>query len=155
MEEFLTELGRRGHEPLLAAASGTIRFDVHRGGRTEHRLVKVDRGDVTVTTGKNKADAVVEADAEVLDRIATGEVNATAAVLRGALHIEGNPELLVQLQRTFPGPSNAPAPATRPPAKKAAAKRPAAEKPAASRSAAKKPAAKKPAAKKAVRKAAA
>src|SRR6185369_9947833 len=108
MEEFLTELGRGGPEPLLATATGTIRFDVHRGGRTEYRLVKLDRGTVAVTNAKGKADAVVDADGDLLDRIATGEVNAMAAVLRGALHVEGNTELLIQLQRAFPGPSNAP-----------------------------------------------
>lgn len=109
MEEFLTELGRRGHEPLLSAASGTIRFDVHRGGRTEFWLVEVDRGKVTVSKRRGKAEAVVDSDADLLDQIATGQINAMAAVLRGALHVEGDPELLIQLQRTFPGPSNAPA----------------------------------------------
>lgn len=109
MEEFLTELGRRGYEPLLSAATGTIRFDVHRGGRTEYRLVRVDRGKVSVTKGKGKAEAVVDADGDLLDEIVTGRLNAMAAVLRGALHVEGDPELLIQLQRTFPGPSNAPA----------------------------------------------
>jgi putative sterol carrier protein len=108
MEEFLTELGRRGSEPLLATATGAIRFDVHRGGRTEYRLVKMDRGTVTVTNGKGKADAVVDADGDLLDRIATGEVNAMAAVLRGVLHVEGDTELLIQLQRAFPGPSDVP-----------------------------------------------
>ena len=109
MEEFLTELGRRGSEPLLATATGTIRFDVHRGGRTEFRLVKIDRGVVSVSNGKGKADAVVDADGDLLDRIASGEVNAMAAVLRGALHVEGDTELLIQLQRAFPGPSDVPA----------------------------------------------
>ena len=114
MEEFLTELGRRGPEPVLAAATGTIRFDVHRGGRTEYRLVKIDRGTVAVTNGKGKADAVVDADGDLLDRVVTGEVNATAAVLRGTLHVEGDTELLIQLQRAFPGPSNAPDPSLAP-----------------------------------------
>jgi hypothetical protein len=104
MEDFLTELGRREHEPLLAAAAGTIRFDVHRGGRTEYRLVRVDRGKVTVTKRKGKAGAVVDADGELLDRIADGQVNAMAAFLRGALRVQGDPELLIQLQRMFPGP---------------------------------------------------
>jgi putative sterol carrier protein len=109
MEQFLTELGRRGSEPILASATGTIRFDVHRGGRTEYRVVKIDRGKVTVTNGKSKADAVVDADGDLLDAIAQGKVNAMAATLRGALHVEGDTELLIQLQRAFPGPSNAPA----------------------------------------------
>lgn len=115
MEEFLTELGRRGNQPLLAAATGTIRFDVHRGGRTESWLVEVDHGDVTVSKRRGKAEAVVDADGDLLDQIVTGQINAMAAVLRGAIHVEGDPELLIQLGRTFPGPSNAPA--TAPPAR--------------------------------------
>ena len=125
MEDFLTELGRREHEPLLAAASGTIRFDVHRGGRTEYRLVRVDRGKVSVTKGKGKAEAVVDADGDLLDQIAEGQVNAMAAVLRGALHVEGDPELLIQLQRAFPGPSSPPTAARRQHARRASKTAPA------------------------------
>jgi len=36
--------------------------------------------------------------------VAKGEANATAAVLRGAVIIDGDMELLVQLQKLFPGP---------------------------------------------------
>jgi SCP-2 sterol transfer family len=116
IEEFLTELGRRGYVPLLAAAAGTIRFDVRRGGRTESWLVEVNRGYVTFKQGSGQADAAVEIDSDLIDKIVTGEVNAWAAFLRSALYVEGDPEVLIQLQRTFPGPSNAPA--TSPPARR-------------------------------------
>jgi putative sterol carrier protein len=39
----------------------------------------------------------------LFERIVDGEVNATAAVLRGAVTIDGDMELLVQLQKLFPG----------------------------------------------------
>lgn len=121
IEAFLTELGRRGYEPLLASASGTTRFDVHREGREESWLVAVDYGKVTVTPSDGRADAIVDVDGDLIDRIAMGQVNAMAAVFRGALHVEGDPELLIQLQRTFPGPSCAPA--TSPPAREHHARR--------------------------------
>ena len=35
--EFFDDLGRRGHEPLLERVSGTLRFDLVRGERTDHR----------------------------------------------------------------------------------------------------------------------
>jgi hypothetical protein len=34
----------------------------------------------------------------------TGETNALAAYLRGAVEVEGDPELLLRFQRIFPGP---------------------------------------------------
>jgi hypothetical protein len=105
MAQFLADLGERGYEPLLANASGTIRFDVHRGTRTEHWHVIINNGDVDVSRGSVPADSCVDADGELLDLIATGQVNGMAAFLRGALHVEGDPELLVQLQRVFPGPT--------------------------------------------------
>lgn len=104
MAQFLADLGERGYEPLLANAFGTIRFDVHRGARTEHWRVVVDYGQVEVTRGNAAADSLVDADGELLDLIATGRVNGLAAVFRGALHVEGDTELLIQLQRVFPGP---------------------------------------------------
>ena len=38
------------------------------------------------------------------DRIAGGEVNAMAAILRGAITVEGDPALLLMFQRLLPGP---------------------------------------------------
>ena len=98
---FLEELGRRGHEPLLAKARGTIRFDVRNGKRTEHWLISLDRGDVAVSRRKVAADCVVRTDKATFDRLGTG-ANPFTALLRGALTYEGDPELLVLLQRVLP-----------------------------------------------------
>jgi putative sterol carrier protein len=101
--EFFAELGRRGHEPLLQKVTATFRFDVT-GERAEHWLVDIKRGDVTVSRRNAKADCTVRADREVFDAIASGQMNALAATLRGATVIEGDIGLLPGFQRLFPGP---------------------------------------------------
>jgi putative sterol carrier protein len=40
----------------------------------------------------------------VFDRVASGEMNALVAFLRGALELEGDRWLLLPFQRLFPGP---------------------------------------------------
>jgi hypothetical protein len=102
--EFFDDLGRRGHEPLLERVSGTLRFDLVRGERTDHRFVAVTKGDVVVSDEYAEADFVVRADRAVFDGIAKGETNAMAATLRGALAFQGDPQLFVRFQRLFPGP---------------------------------------------------
>jgi putative sterol carrier protein len=47
---------------------------------------------------------VVRADKALFDEIAVGKTNATAAVLRGAMTIDGDMELMMQLRKVFPGP---------------------------------------------------
>ena len=49
------------------------------------------------------ADCLVRADKALIDGIARGEVNATAALLRGELTAVGDLELLMLVQRLFPG----------------------------------------------------
>ncbi len=104
--EFFAKLARRGHEPLLEKVTGTFRFEVT-GERAEHWLVGVKKGDVTVSRGNVKADAVVRADRKVFDAIASGEMNALAATLRGAAVMQGDLGLLAGFQRLFPGPPRA------------------------------------------------
>ena len=101
---FLDELARRGHEPLLGDAVGSIRFELVGDGHVETWRVGLDAGDVSVSRAEGDADCVVRGAKEVFDGIATGEVNAMAALLRGALTFQGDPELLVRLQRLFPPP---------------------------------------------------
>jgi putative sterol carrier protein len=103
--EFFQELGARGHEPLLEKATGTIRFELTNGRRKARWLVTIKRGDVTVSHANRRADCVVRANHELSNQIVTGEVNAMAALLRGAIAVEGEPELLVLFQRLFPGPT--------------------------------------------------
>jgi putative sterol carrier protein len=101
---FFHELGTRGHEPLLEKATGTIRFEVTNGRRKARWLVTVAKGDVTVSHRNARADCVIRVDRGLFDQIVTGEENAMAAMLRGAVGVEGRPELLVLFQRLFPAP---------------------------------------------------
>ena len=102
---LLEELGRRGHEPLLEKDSGTIRFEIVDGKKTERRLVSIDKGDVSVSRKNVRADCTLRADKAVFDRVASGKMNAMAAFLRGDIILDGDsPELLVPFQRLLPGP---------------------------------------------------
>jgi hypothetical protein len=103
--EFFEELGSRGHEPLLGKATGSARFDVLDAGRTQRWLLTIDKGDIGVSRRNAAADCVVRADKAFFDRAVAGERNFLAAVLRGEVGIEGDPKLLVLLQRLFPRPS--------------------------------------------------
>ena len=96
---FFEELEERGYEPRAAAMRGTMRFDLRRGKRTERWRVSVDRGTVTVSHGGGEADAIVRTDEALFDGLVGGEVNAMAAVLRGALEVEGDGGLLLLFQR--------------------------------------------------------
>ncbi|WP_448808788.1 SCP2 sterol-binding domain-containing protein [Agromyces bauzanensis] len=111
--EFFEQLGRRGHEPLLKRVSASVRFDIADGAATEHRLVRIDHGDVTVTTDDAPADCVLVADRAEFDDIVGGRTSALASLLRGTLTIEGDLELLVLAQRLFADrPDNPSAPDT-------------------------------------------
>ena len=103
---FFLELGSRGHEPLLAdVAAATVRFDITRARHTDRWFLGIDKGDLAVSTVDDaQADCVISADRVLFDGIATGAVNAMAALLRGELSFDGDPELLVLCQRLFPGP---------------------------------------------------
>ena len=96
-------LARTGHAPLLEGAHGTLLFEL--GDDPPSRwTVAVDGGDVVVTRAKSRADCTVRADKKLFDDIASGDANATAAVLRGAVSVEGDPELFTLFQRLFPSP---------------------------------------------------
>ena len=103
--EFFHGLEARGHEPRLEKVKGTLRFDLANGKRAARWLVTIDKGDIAISHKNAKADCVVRADKALFDGIAAGEINAFAAALRGLIGIEGNPELLVMVQRVFPEPS--------------------------------------------------
>jgi putative sterol carrier protein len=103
--EFFLELGRRGHEPMLSKATGTLRFDLVDGTSTVHWSVALKKGDVSVSQASGEADCVVTSDRPLFDAIVGGETNAMAAVVRGEIGIKGDPELLVLFQRVFPGPA--------------------------------------------------
>jgi putative sterol carrier protein len=102
-EEFFTRLGQRSPEPLLRRAVGTIRFDLDNGDGTQRWFVTMAKGEITVARRSGKAESVLHADKAVFERVLAGELNAMAATLRGAIRIEGDPELFVLFQRVLPG----------------------------------------------------
>ena len=104
---FFEDLNRRGHDPLLEKVNGTIRFDLARDGGEDHVYVTVRKGDIAVSDGSAGADFVVRAGRDVFNGIASGERNAMASVLRGALAFEGDPQMFLRFQRLFPGPPQA------------------------------------------------
>jgi putative sterol carrier protein len=103
-DAFFEALGQRGHEPLLEKISGSVRFEIVDGKRVERWLLTVDKGDVTVSRKNVRADCTLRTDKALFDRVASGEVNAMAATLRGDIALDGYSELLVPFQRLLPGP---------------------------------------------------
>jgi putative sterol carrier protein len=102
--EFFEALARRGREPLLGKARGTIRVDLVDDGGTDHWLLAVDRGAVSVSRADEAADFTLRANRKVFDRMARGEANTMAMLLRGEVEADGRWELGVAFQRLFPGP---------------------------------------------------
>jgi len=103
-EDFFEALAHRGHEPLLEKASGTVRFDLTDGKRSERWLVEIDKGDIAVSRRQARADLVMRCDKALFDRVAKGRENAFAALLRGAVDAEGEVQLMMMFQRLFPSP---------------------------------------------------
>ena len=100
-------LGRRGHEQLLDHVEGTVRFDLVDEADVDHWLVAICRGDLTVTREDRDADCVMRCPKAGFARVATGEDNAIAMLLRAEIVVEGNARLLVMLERLMPGPPGA------------------------------------------------
>jgi SCP-2 sterol transfer family len=104
--EFFSQLGRRGHEQLLAKVTGSVRFELVDGGRTDEWRVALTKGDITVSHEAGPADCTIRVDRRFFERLCRGEENAIAATLRGALVCRGDVELLFAIQRIFPGPQH-------------------------------------------------
>jgi putative sterol carrier protein len=102
--KFFETLDRKPREPLLEKVRGTVRFDLHEAGQTDHWFVEIDRGAVSVSRGERAADCVVVADPDLFERLADGRENGIAAGLRGALTIAGSLHLFLMLERLFPSP---------------------------------------------------
>jgi hypothetical protein len=106
IEEFFEELGRRGHDPLLARLCATGRFEVSGDGRTDHWFVSVKGGFVTVSRGGGgDVDWIMRAEREALNGIIDSDSGVLAALIRGTLSVTGTgPSVpLGLLNRLFAG----------------------------------------------------
>ena len=104
---FFHDLEQRGGDPVLAKTSGRVRFDLADGRRTDRWTVTIDQGHLSAAHRGGPADCTVRADRAWFARLSRGEENAMAAVLRGALEVTGDVELLFAVERVFPGPPRA------------------------------------------------
>jgi putative sterol carrier protein len=106
--EFFEDLSTRGSEPLLGKTKATVRFDIAGEGRTDQWLVGINDGALDVSHSAGDADCVISADKASFDKLASGRTNAMAALLRGSINVEGDPRLIVRVQRLFPAPVGMP-----------------------------------------------
>ena len=100
-EAFFADLARGDRDPRLARLTGSIRFDLVSGADTEHWRVEIDDGRFAVSRGVEPADAVLTLDRPLFDAFVTGRANAWAAILRGAVGVEGDLHLLMMFQARF------------------------------------------------------
>jgi predicted lipid carrier protein YhbT len=104
--DFFAHLEEQGPQPLLAKAHGTVRWDVEGDNDTQTWFVRVNKSEVEVL---REWDGDVSARARgskaLFEALCSGEANAMSAMLRNEITIEGDVELLLLLQRVFPGPS--------------------------------------------------
>jgi putative sterol carrier protein len=99
--EFFDEVHRRGHDPLLRRVNAVVRFETTGGDERVVRLVRIDHGDVTLSTADSHSDAVFRCSTAEFEGLINGQTTAMASLLRGTLTVEGDPELLVLAQRMF------------------------------------------------------
>jgi putative sterol carrier protein len=106
--DFFDALAKRGPEPLLGRTRATMRFDIGSEGDVDHWLVRIEDGAVVVTHADGDADSIIRSERAAFNEVAAGRTNAMSATLRGALVLEGDPRLLVRVQRLFPAPVGMP-----------------------------------------------
>jgi len=93
-------------DPALRKATGTVCFELSHNGGIEHWLVVIDRGTVRAFRAPEaiESETTVRAGKALFEEITQGEANTTAAMLRGAVSVEGDLELLWLVQRLIGRP---------------------------------------------------
>jgi putative sterol carrier protein len=106
-EQFLLSLAERGFQPLLQKTTGTLAIRLLDGSEVDEWLLSVDAGDVSARHGTGGADATLTVERSLFEQMVRGRANAMAAMLRGEVTIVGDLDLLMAVQRAFPGPDDA------------------------------------------------
>jgi hypothetical protein len=104
IERLFAWLDRRGHEPLLEHLDGTLRFEISNGERTDEWSVRTEHGNLRVSRERVDADCVVRGTRALFEDLADRRTDGITATLRGELMLDGNPEMLVLVQRIFKAP---------------------------------------------------
>ena len=103
--DFFEQLGKPGTR-RLGNVTASIRVDLDRGKATEHWLLAIDKGNISVSRKNLEADAALRTEKEIFDQLARGEASPLASMLRGLVQAEGDAELIVLFQGLFPAPRN-------------------------------------------------
>ena len=93
------------HPALPNTISGSLRFDLENGKRSECWRVTIDKGVVSSERSDASADCLVHTDKATLGAIIQGRANAMAALLRGAVRVEGEAVLMAYFRRLFTEPA--------------------------------------------------
>ena len=95
--------------PTLSRIEGTVRFDVVDGDRVDHWLVNIDRGNLAVSRADGPADCVVSGEQGALRPTGNGSDEPDGCGPAGRdLAVDGDLDLLLAVQRVFPGPQPVP-----------------------------------------------
>lgn len=103
-ERFFESLPARAPVVLREPVSGTIQINLTAGGRTEHWYVTLRPGTARVSRERSEADVVWQSPADLFDKMATGEAQSIATILRNATTLSGDVLLFVRFRRFFPDP---------------------------------------------------
>jgi putative sterol carrier protein len=93
------------HPAVPKTISGNLRFDLQDGNRVEHWRVTFAKGVVSTVRSNAASDCVAHTDKETMEAIIQGRVNAMAALLRGAIKIEGQALLLALFRSLLTAPA--------------------------------------------------
>jgi len=102
IQDLLDALAVRSRERPIAGVDGLVRFDVDDGGQVDSWYLTIAEGIVTVAREGGEPDCVATGDLAIVGAVLSGKANAVAAVLRGALDVEGKIVLMTALQALFP-----------------------------------------------------
>jgi hypothetical protein len=106
--QLFDRTGRLGRVDMLADVTGSLRFDIAEDDQVvDQWTMLVDDGRITVEHRGGDTDCVVSLDRSLMARMATGQSNAMAALLRGDMMVTGDVQLLVLMERLLPGPAGA------------------------------------------------
>ena len=103
-EQFFEELGQRGSSHSSPSSRDVCASKSSMDAKTSHWIVAIDKGNLEVSRDGGDRACSIRATRRCSIDWPRGEENAMAATLRGALVCTGDVDLLLAIQRVFPGP---------------------------------------------------
>jgi putative sterol carrier protein len=98
IRELIEEVLYEGFNPAFEKTVESFRLDVDGKGSW---LIKIDRGNISVSRGTGEAACVLSCSAEDVEAIITGRQNLITAHMQGRLKIEGSPVMALHFIRAI------------------------------------------------------